>query len=159
MSCTILRCITGNVLYKLDHIWVSIPWKTTLNRFKTIAPITFESLWNEIQNCCLQENYLGYVVLQGLSFVIKLEEYIKGRHRVWSKILMKMGHNNFFFFKLYFRHFLRQFKNRNICHVWQWYASLVKILSKFELIKAHLSSFRLIHLSSLRPILMWPTVE
>ena len=51
---------------------------------------------------------------------------------------MKMSHKNVFFF----RHLLRHFKNCNICHVLHWYASLVKILLKFELIKAHLSSFR-----------------
>ena len=38
------------------------------------------------------------------------------------------------FFCNYFRHFLHHFKNRNICHVLHWYASLVKSLLKFVLI-------------------------
>ena len=41
-----LRCIASLVkfLYKLDHIWGSIPRKTTQNRFKMITTLIFEGL-------------------------------------------------------------------------------------------------------------------
>ena len=64
---------------------------------------------------------------------------------------MKMGYKNGFFF-LYFWYLLRRLKNCKIYHVLHWYASLVKLLLKFELIKAHLKSFRPI-LSSYETIL------
>ena len=62
---------------------------------------------------------------------------------MWPKSFMKMGYKNVFFF----RHLLRLFKNRHIVITYimsyTGYVSLVKILLKSELIRAHLSLFRL----------------
>ena len=60
-------------------------------------------------------------------------------------------------FFLYFRHLSCRLKNCKTYHVLHWYASLVKILLKYELIKGHLATFQLIyrltHLTSFKPIL------
>ena len=46
-------------------------------------------------------------------------------------------------FVFYFRHLLRRFKIVTYVMSYTGYTSLVKILLQFDLIKAHLSSFRL----------------
>ena len=60
-------------------------------------------------------------------------EGVKGRG---LKTLIKWVTKNGLF--LYFRHLLCRLKKCKIYHVLHRHASLVKILSKFELIKAHL---------------------
>ena len=68
MSCVTLHCITGKVFVQIGSHFGSIPWKMTQNRFKMVAMLTLEGLSNENQNWWLQETYLGYVTLWGLSF-------------------------------------------------------------------------------------------
>ena len=79
-------------------------------------------------------------VFQKLAWVIQLGGKSKGvRGRGLIALWKNTPQKRFF---LFFWHLLRHLKNCNICHVLHWYPSLVKILLKFELIKAHLSSFR-----------------
>ena len=123
------------LLYKLDNIWGSIPLKITQNRFKMIATLTSLKLEPRLH---LQE--LGKVY-KAFDLAQNLERESKGVRGCSLKNLWKWPTKNVFFF--YFQHFLRRLKNCKIYHALHWYASLVKILWKFELIKVHLSSFRL----------------
>ena len=79
-------------------------------------------------------------VFQKRAWVIQLGVKSKGvRGRGLIALWKNTPQKRFF---LFFWHLLRHLKNCNICHVLHWYPSLVKILLKFELIKAHLKSFR-----------------
>ena len=62
MSCITLHCFLGKVFVQTESQLGEYPMKNTQNRFKIIATLTFEDLWNENQNCCLQETYY-YVTL------------------------------------------------------------------------------------------------
>ena len=93
------------------------------------------------QNCCLQKTYLGYVTLLGLSFGAKLGAHIEGRQRAWAKSYMTMGYKNAFF--LIFGIYYVALKIVKYVMSYTWYALQVKFLLRFELIKAHWSSFSL----------------
>ena len=123
------------LLYKLDNIWGSIPWKTTQNRFKMIATLTSLKLEPKLLSSRVMQLYKAFHLMQNLG---RKPKSVRGRG---LKTLWKWATKNGYF--LYFQYLLRRLRNCKIYHVLLWYASLVKILLKFELIKAHLSSLRL----------------
>ena len=92
-------------------------------------------------NCFLQKTYRGYVTLWGLSFGAKLGAQIERRQTAWSKSYITVGYKNalFLIFDIYY------VTLKIVTHGMSYtlYASLVKFLLRFEIIKAHLSSFRL----------------
>ena len=124
------------LLYKLDDIWGSIPWKTTQNRFKMIPTITSLKLEPKLLSSRIMWLYKAFHLVQNLRCKSK---DVRARS---LKTLWKMGYKNRVFC-LYFWHLLSRLKNCKICHVLHWYASLVQVFLKFELIKAHLRSFML----------------
>ena len=121
------------LLYKLDDIWESIPWKATQKRFKMIAMITTLKLEPKLLSSRIME------LCKTFHFVQNLRRKSKNLR---SKNLMKMSYRAQLFC-LYFRHLLHRLKNCQIYHVLHWYASLVQFFKKFELIKPHLRSFKL----------------
>ena len=111
-----------------------------------IATLTSLKLEPKLLSSRIMQLYKAFHLMQNLGCKPK---NVRGRG---LKTLWKWATKNGFF--LYFQYLSRRLKNCKTYHVLLWYASLVKILLKFELIKALCSSFiRLIHLSSFRPML------
>ena len=106
------------LLYKLDNIWGSIPWKTTQNRFKMIATLTSLKLEPRLH---LQE--LGKVC-KDFHLAQNVGRESKGVRGCSLKNLWKWPTKNGFF--SLFSTFLRRLKNCKIYHVLHWYALLHK---------------------------------
>ena len=110
-----MSCITLRCI--TGKVFAQIPWKATQNKAKMIA-------------------YRGYVTLWRRQSVWPFQK----RQSVWSKSYMTMGYKNAFL--LIFDISYVALKTVTYVMSYTRYASLVKFLLRFELIKAHLSSFR-----------------
>ena len=93
----------------------------------TLRCITGNVPWKTTQNKSKMIAYRGYVTLWG-------------RQNVWPKSYIAMGYKNAFL--LIFDISYVALKTVTYLMSYTRYASLVKFLLRFELIKAHLSSFR-----------------
>ena len=78
------------LLYILDHIWGSIPWKTTQNSFKVIATLKWEPKLLSSRKLPSWCNFMR-------PFIWHKSRCVNQRVlRAWPKYLLKTGHKNVF---------------------------------------------------------------
>ena len=107
------------LLYKLDGIWRSIPWKTTQNRFKIIATLTSLKQGRKLLSSRIMYIFKVFHLAQNVG---RKSKGVRGRD---LKTLRKWVIENVFF--LYFRHLLRGLKNCKIYHVYTTGKNVIKI--------------------------------
>ena len=128
-----MNCILVRFLYKFHERppKISPKWLLRFWRSLNLEPKLLSS-----------RNYRGYVTLWGLSFGSKLGAQIEGRQRAWPKSFMTIGDKIASFFLIFDIYYVTL---KIVTYVMSYNrcASLVIFFFRFELIKTHLSSFRL----------------